>query len=152
MLPCNILHTGEEEPMEQRLNIVAVLVEDLEKALTFYRDGLGWQPWWPTAQTTDEIDHAAFDLGYGLSLVLYPVATPPHVRAQPVVELAQFVATKAEVETVLQQATAAGAKVIMQGAEQEWGGYTAKFADLDGCQWEITWNPHYATASEGESK
>lgn len=142
--------------MQQHLNIVTILVEDLHQALAFYRDGLGWQPWWPTTEppagTTDEIDHAAFHLGDGLSLVLYPGAKRPQAGSQPVVELAQFVDTKAEVDTVLQQAIAAGATVIAPAAAQEWGGYTAKFADLDGCCWEITWNPHYATDSKGEGK
>ena len=142
--------------MQQRLNIVTILVEDLHRALAFYRDGLGWQPWWPTtemtAETTDEIDHAAFHLGHGLSLVLYPGAKRTQAGSQPLVELAQFVDTKAAVETTLQQAIAAGATVIAQATMQEWGGYTAKFADLDGCQWEITWNPHYATDSKGEGK
>ncbi len=134
--------------MQQRLNIVTILVQDLQQALAFYRDGLGWQPWWPTTETTPEIDHAAFHLGDGLSLVLYPGAKRAQAGTQPVVELAQFVDTKADVETTLQQAAAAGATVIAQAAMQEWGGYTAKFADLDGCQWEITWNPHYSTSPE----
>ncbi len=134
--------------MEQRLNIVTVLVEDLEKALTFYRDGLGWQPWWPTAETTEEFDHAAFALGGDLSFVLYPRPTAPanyNATQVPVIELAQFVNTKDTVDATLQQAIAAGATVVQQPTTQDWGGYTAKFADLDGCQWEITWNPQYAT-------
>lgn len=134
--------------MQPRVNIITVMVSDLQQALAFYRDGLGWQPWWPKPDTTGEIDHAAFDLGHGLSLVLYPGAKRSQAGAQPVVELAQFVDSKADVETVLQQAIDAGATVITQATMQEWGGYTAKFADLDGCHWEITWNPHDTTNRE----
>lgn len=135
--------------MQQHLNIVTILVADLHQALAFYRDGLGWQPWWPTPETTGEIDHAAFHLGHGLSLVLYPGAKRLQTGSQPLVELAQFVDTKAAVARTLQQA---GATIIEQPAEQDWGGYSAKFADLDGCQWEITWNPQYVTDSEGKDK
>lgn len=141
--------------MEQRLNIVTVLVQDLEKALTFYRDGLGWSPWWPTAETTEEVDHAAFALGTDLSFVLYPrpaLSANQQVTSAPVIELAQFVNTKAAVDATLQRALTAGATVVQQPTPQDWGGYTARFADFDGCQWEITWNPHYATDLEGEDK
>lgn len=141
--------------MEQRLNIVTILVQDLGKALTFYRDGLGWQPWWPTPETTEDVDHAAFALGGELSFVLYPrpaLWADHQVTQPPAIELAQFVDTQAAVDAALQRAVAAGATVVQQPTTQDWGGYTAKFADLDGCQWEITWNPHYATVPEGATK
>jgi uncharacterized glyoxalase superfamily protein PhnB len=145
----------EEAIMEQRLNIITVLVQDLEKALTFYRDGLGWQPWWPTAETTEEVDHAAFALQGALSFVLYPrpaSSANQHVTRSPLIELAQFVNTKAAVDATLQQAVAAGATVVQQPITRDWGGYTAKFADLDGCHWEITWNPQYATEDIGATE
>lgn len=129
--------------MEQRVNIITLLVGDLQRSLAFYRDGLGWQPWWPKADTVEEIDHAAFDMGNGLSFVLYPSSLSNTANeSQPLstLELAQFLSTKAAVDATLQQAVAAGATVVQQPTTQDWGGYTARFADPDGHLWEIMWN------------
>jgi uncharacterized glyoxalase superfamily protein PhnB len=58
----------------------------------------------------------------------------------PQVGLAHNVATREEVDAVLAEARALGAEV-RGPQEREWGGYTGYFADPDGVNWEIAWNP-----------
>src|SRR5438552_1245676 len=64
--------------MEPRLNVITLAVEDLERALTFYRDGLGFQsPGVIGSEWTDERTGAngavaLFELEGGLLLSLYP--------------------------------------------------------------------------------
>src|SRR5207248_10835220 len=66
------------ELMEPRLNVITLAVEDLERALKFYRDGLGFQsPGVIGSEWTDERTGAngavaLFELEGGLLLSLYP--------------------------------------------------------------------------------
>ena len=58
----------------------------------------------------------------------------------PAFTLAHNVASREEVDSVLEDARRAGAEV--GAAEQrDWGGYTGYFADPDHVRWEIAWNP-----------
>lgn len=45
-----------------------------------------------------------------------------------------------EVDAVIKQAAAAGAR-ITDPHDRFWGGYSGYFQDLDGQLWEIAWNP-----------
>lgn len=135
--------------MRPRINIITVAADDLEKSLAFYRDGLGWRPWWPTEDHVDAADHVAFELQGGLSFVLYPRAAlardAQESGARP--SSAAFILTlmvggKGEVDTLLQRAEAAGATLVGRPREQPWG-YSGRFKDLDGHLWEIMWNPDF---------
>jgi len=124
----------------------AVAVDDLKKSLAFYRDGLGWPPWWPTEDNIDSADHAAFELQNGLSFVLYPRAAlaqdAQEQDARP--SSAEFILThvvgsKEEVDELLQHAESAGATLVGQPIDESWG-YSGKFKDVDGHLWEVLWN------------
>lgn len=51
--------------------------------------------------------------------------------------LSHLVATKEEVDKVLEQANAGGGKVIKPGQEAQWGGYFGYFCDSDGQLWKV---------------
>lgn len=132
--------------MQPRLNTITVAVDDLKKSLAFYRDGLGWPPWWPTEDNIDSADHAAFELQSGLSFVLYPRAAlaqdAQEYDARP--SSAEFILThvvgsKEEVDELLQRAESAGATLVGQPIDESWG-YSGKFKDVDGHLWEVLWN------------
>jgi uncharacterized glyoxalase superfamily protein PhnB len=55
--------------------------------------------------------------------------------------LAHNVAEKEDVEPVLHQAQAAGARILKPAQDAFWGGYHGYFADPDGFVWEVAWNP-----------
>ncbi|NDY90412.1 VOC family protein [Ideonella livida] len=136
--------------MQARLTVITLGVDDLERALRFYRDGLGWAT--PGIVGT-QYPHGAvvfFELQPGLKLALWPRASlaadagvPQGPRSATEMALAHNVATPREVEAVLAQAEAAGATVLKRPGPAFWGGWTAQFQDPDGHLWEIAHNPHW---------
>jgi len=132
--------------MEPRVTLITLGVDDLERSLSFYRDGLVW----PTdGFVGEEFENGAvvfFELRRGLKLALWPrppLAAAAHVKAKGTAsfELAHTVSSKQEVDEVIALARAAGARVTSPPADQAWGGYSAHFQDPDGHLWEIAWNP-----------
>jgi catechol 2,3-dioxygenase-like lactoylglutathione lyase family enzyme len=134
--------------MKPRLTVITLGVDDLERALAFYRDGLGL----PTAGIVGrEFDHGAvafFDLQAGLRLALWPrrsladdTGLPQARPGATAVSLGHNVASKAEVDAVMVQARRAGAVIVKPADDTFWGGYAGYFRDPDGHLWEVVWNP-----------
>jgi len=139
--------------MEPRVNVITLAVNDLERALVFYRDGLGLQTNGVVAGDLVDQDTGAagaiviFKLESGLILALYPrselakdAAVPAGPPRSGEFSLGQLVASRAVVDRILQQAAAAGA-VVTPPHDRPWGIYSGYFRDLDGHLWEIIWNP-----------
>ena len=136
-----------------RLDVVTLAVDDLQRALVFYRDGLGLKTNGIVAtDVVDEKTGAAgaiviFELDGGLTLTLYPRSELAKDAAVPVgppqsteFSLGQFVASRADVDRILEQAAAAGGSVTPPH-DRPWGIYSGYFRDLDGHLWEVIWNP-----------
>ena len=139
--------------MKPRITLITLGVDDLQRAVRFYRDGLGL----PTGGIVGEqFEHGAvafFDLQAGLKLALWPRASLAHdaglqvtSRALTDFSLAHNVADKSEVDVVMAQALAAGASVVKPAQDTFWGGYAGYFHDPDGHLWEIAWNPEMLPA------
>lgn len=124
---------------------------DLDRALRFYRDGLGW----PVRESGDQV---AFIQLETVVLSLYP----RHLLAEDAnlpdegsgsafggITLAHNVASKDEVDAALGDAVAAGATLLKQAADAFWGGYSGYFADPDGYPWEVAWNPFFPLSETG---
>jgi len=136
--------------MKPRITLITLGVDDLERALAFYRDGLGL----PTEGIVGkQFEHGAvafFQLGGGLKLALWPRASlandtglRPGPRGATEFSLAHNVASKAEVDEVIAQARKAGAKIVKAACDTFYGGYAGYFQDPDGHLWEVAWNPHF---------
>ena len=136
--------------MHPRLTVLTLGVDDLPRAVTFYRDGLGWS----TAGIVGrEFAHGAvafFDLQPGLRLALWARADLAHDAGLPVAppsatdcSLGHNVADAAEVDAVMAQAARAGAQVVKPAGPTFWGGYAGYFLDPDGHLWEVVWNPAF---------
>lgn len=142
--------------MEPRINIVTLAVADLERALAFYRDGLGLDSSGiiGTEFEGDDVNPAGpvaiFELGGGLFLSLYPrteLAKDASVPVGPArsgeFSIGHMVATRDEVDAVLSQARSAGATLTDEPHDRPWGIYSGYFRDLDGHLWEVVWNPRF---------
>ena len=132
--------------MEARINMITVAVDDLARSFAFFREGLGWKPWWPKDGRIEAADHAAFELENDLSLVLYPrrglendVGLPKAPPSSSEFVLTQIVPRREDVDAVLLRAKGAGATILGGPAEQPWG-YAGEFRDPDGHVWQIMWN------------
>jgi catechol 2,3-dioxygenase-like lactoylglutathione lyase family enzyme len=134
--------------MKPRITVITIGVNDLEKSLKFYRDGLGL----PTQGIVGaEFEYGAvafFTLQNGLQLALWPRSSIARdanipIQAPSATELTvgHNVGSKAEVDAVMEQARRAGAKIIKPAADTFWGGYAGYFQDPDHHLWEIVWNP-----------
>jgi catechol 2,3-dioxygenase-like lactoylglutathione lyase family enzyme len=137
--------------MKPRISVITLGVDDLERALRFYRDGLGL----PTDGVIgQEFDHGAvafFRLQTGVLLAVWPRASlahdtglPPASAGGPGISLGHNVADRHEVDLVMAQAERAGARIIKPAHDTFWGGYGGYFQDPDGHLWEIVWNPALA--------
>ena len=65
------------------------------------------------------------------------------------VALAHNTRTREEVDAILEEARAAGGRILKLARPTSWGGYAGYFADPDGHCWEIAWNPHFTLDAEG---
>ena len=128
-------------------------VDDLDRSLAFYRDGLGLATNGIVGQEFEYGAVAFFTLENGLMLALWPrasIARDTGIAMQPPsameVTIGHFVNSKDEVDAVMAQAERAGATVIKPTRETFWGGYGGYIQDPDGHLWEIAWNPQMVIA------
>jgi len=140
--------------VEPRVDVITLAVEDLERALRFYRDGLGFESrgvigtQWTDEESGANGAIAVFKFESGLLLSLYPrselvkdAAIPAGPARPGEFSLGQLVQSRAEVDELIEKAEAAGAAVTTP-RDRPWGIYSGYFRDLDGHLWEIIWNPN----------
>lgn len=137
--------------MEQRLSLVTLGVTDLARARAFY-EALGWST---GAAPADDI--VFFQTG-GMIVGLWgrdELAGDSGVEDNGGwggVTLAHNVRSPAEVDAVIDEARAAGARIAREGAETFWGGYSGVFVDPDGHPWEVAHNPFWTIADDGSTR
>jgi len=134
--------------MKPRITLITLGVDDLDRSLRFYRDGLGFETQGIVGQ---EIDHGAvvfIDLQPGLKLALFPresiayeTGLPRHPASPTDFTLAHNVSSEAEVDAVMEQAARAGAVIVKPARATLWGGYVGYFQDPDAHVWEVAYNP-----------
>lgn len=134
--------------MKARITVITIGVENLERSLRFYRDGLGLET---QGIIGTEFEHGAvafFDLQAGLKLAIWPRESLSHDSGLPLgnptsteFTLGHNVSSKAEVDDVMEQAKGAGAVVVKPAHDTFWGGYAGYFQDPDRHLWEVVWNP-----------
>jgi uncharacterized protein len=137
-----------------RIHVLTLAVSDLERALAFYREGLGLgSPGvigteFPGDDTSPAGAVAMFDLDGGLILALWPrteLAKDAEIPFGPPktgeFSIGHAVASREDVDALLAQAEAAGATLTGPPHDRPWGLYSGYFRDPDGHLWEILWNP-----------
>lgn len=141
--------------MKPRITVITIGVDDLERAVRFYRDGLGLNTEGIIGKEFEYGAVAFFDLQAGLKLAVWPRKSiardsglPPGSASATEFTLGHNVSSKDEVDAVMQQAQDAGAAVIKPAQETFWGGYAGYFQDPDQHLWEIVWNPQLLPPDE----
>ena len=128
--------------MQPRISMVSLGVADLERATTFYQEGLGLPRLKPYKDTITFFDLNGSWLGlYPWDLLAEDAGVSPSGEGYRGVALAHNLHTKEAVDELMQQAVAAGATLIKEPQEVFWGGYSGYFADPDGHLWELAYNP-----------
>jgi uncharacterized protein len=134
--------------MKPRISLVTIGVDDLERSVTFYRDGLGLETQGVVGTQFEHGAVAFFELEAGLKLALWPRKSLAHDAGLPASQasatefsLGHIVASKADVDAVMEQARKAGARIVKPAVDTFWGGYAGYFQDPDGHLWEVTFNP-----------
>jgi hypothetical protein len=129
--------------MKPRISMITLAVRDLAAAVKFYEEGLGF----PRMESPPGV--AFFTLN-GTWLALYgreALAEDATVSAEGQgfegFTLAHNVQSEAEVDSVVNQAVAAGATLLKKPQKVFWGGYSGYFKDPDGHLWEVAYNPHF---------
>ena len=134
--------------MEPRISLVTLGVADLARARAFY-EALGW-----TTGAAPDDDVVFFQTG-GIIVALWDrgrLAEDSGVedgRGWGGVTLAYNVRSPGEVDAVVEEARAAGARVAREPGATFWGGYSGVFVDPDGHPWEVAHNPHWALGEDG---
>jgi len=134
--------------VKPRISVVTIGVDDLDRSLRFYRDGLGL--------STDGIIGAEFEFGAvaffvlqgGLRLALWPRKSISRdsgldVSAPSATDftIGHNVSSRDEVDVVMEQARRAGATIVKAAQTTFYGGYAGYFKDPDQHLWEVVWNP-----------
>jgi uncharacterized protein len=140
--------------MRARIKVLTLGVDDLERSLTFCRDGMGLPTKGIVGQEFEEGAVVFFNLNDNLILALYPTlslskdakieATQSRLGA---VSIGHVVNSKEEVDRVMRQAEQAGAVITDPAHDRFWGGYSGYFHDPDGHLWEVAWNPEWIVAA-----
>ena len=137
-----------------RISIICLGVRSMEKAIRFYRDGLGYK----TDCKIDNPPVCFFDTP-GTKFELYPLDLlakdinendPPKIGSGfGGITLAYNVESKEEVDKTIELVRKAGGTIVKEPQDAFWGGYHAYFADLDGYYWEVAWGPNFKYDENG---
>ncbi|MEQ4539731.1 MAG: VOC family protein [Billgrantia sp.] len=127
--------------MKPRISMITLGVSDLAASIRFYEEGLGL----PRMESPPEV--AFFTLNgtwlglYGREALAEDAGVSPEGSGFAGIALAHNLASEEEVDELLEQAVAAGARLVKPGQKVFWGGYSGYFADPDGYLWEVAHNP-----------
>jgi catechol 2,3-dioxygenase-like lactoylglutathione lyase family enzyme len=134
--------------MRQRVSLVTLGVADSARARAFY-EALGW------SDAVSPDGEVVFFQSGGMVLALW--SRDELARDSGVedaggwggVTLAHNVGSPAEVDEVMAQADAAGARIARAAGPTFWGGYSGVFVDPDGHPWEVAHNPSWPLGEDG---
>ncbi len=136
--------------MKPRISVITLGVDDLDASVRFYRDGLGLQTEGIMGREFEYGAVAFFNLQAGLKLALYPRKSlaldstlPLGPASATELSIGHNVASKQEVDAVMEQARRCGAVIVKPAQDTFWGGYAGYFQDPDQHLWEVVWNPQW---------
>ena len=138
-------------PLDQRLSIITIAVNDLDESRRFYNDVFGWTP---DAASEEEAANIAFYTLNGFVFALYPLAKFAEEHGAEVAPpsgftLAYNLNSEAEVDAVFDRFRAHDVRILKEPEKVFWGGYSGYIAGPSGEQWEIAFNPFTKVNEDG---
>lgn len=137
--------------MKPQITALTLGVADLERAVAFYRDGLGFATQGIIGQDIENGAVAFFNLQAGLKLALWPrrslaadTSLGEHLPSPTEFSIGHNVDSPAEVDAIMALALHAGGKLVKPAQPTFYGGYAGYFQDPDGHLWEVVFNPGLA--------
>jgi uncharacterized protein len=137
--------------MKPRIKVLTLAVNDLDRSLAFYRDGLGLPTKGIVGKEFEDGAVAFFELNDDLILAVWPARSlakdakiDPTKARLGAVSIGHIVKSKADVDAVMKEAARAGAVVTDPPSDRFWGGYSGYFHDPDGHLWEVAYNPAFS--------
>ena len=136
-----------------KITCICLGVKNMEKALKFYRDGLGYK----TDCKEDNPPVCFFDTP-GTKSELFPLdlpvkdineTNPPKGNGFSGITLTYNVKNKDDVDKIVELVKKAGGTIVKEPQDVFWGGYHAYFCDLDGYYWEVAWGPDFKFDENG---
>ncbi len=134
--------------MNPHITVLTLGVDDLERSVAFYREGLGFSTEGIIGSEFENGAVAFFNLQAGMKLALWPrssIATDTGLTKNPPSSteftIGHNVGSQVEVDEVMVQATKAGAAIVKPAQATFYGGYAGYFKDPDGHIWEVVFNP-----------
>ena len=127
--------------MKPRVSMITLGVDDLERSVRFYRDGLGF----PQLESSPGV--AFFTLNgtwlglYGRAELAQDATVAAAGEGFNSFSIAHNLASEEEVDAAMSEAIAAGAILVKTPQQVFWGGYSGYFKDPDGHLWELAYNP-----------
>ena len=135
--------------MEPRLTLVTLGVANVARARAFY-EALGFRAGSASQESTAFLDAGGVVLSlYGRAALAEDATVPDSASGFSGIALAHNARSEADVDSVLKEAVAAGAKLIKPAGKVFWGGYSGYFADPDGHLWEVAFNPYFKLGADG---
>lgn len=136
--------------MQPRITLLTLGVDDLDRAVAFYRDGLGFPTQGIVGTEFENGAVAFFQLQQGVKLALWPrkslaadTGLPLQGRSPLELSIAHNVGSRDEVDAVMAQAHDAGATIVKSAQDTFYGGYAGYFQDPDSHLWEVAFNPDF---------
>jgi catechol 2,3-dioxygenase-like lactoylglutathione lyase family enzyme len=135
--------------MEPRISLITLGVADMPRARRFY-EALGWHAAGPSGEGVTFFQLGGLILSlYGRTALAEDASLPGEGTGFGGITIAHNVRERADVDSVLDEARAAGGTILKPGEDVFWGGYSGYFADPDGHPWEIAWNPNFPILDDG---
>jgi predicted lactoylglutathione lyase len=134
--------------MEQRMSLITLGVQDLGRARRFY-EAMGWK-----SGASPQDDVVFFQAG-GMIVALWDRARLAEDSGVTDgggwggVTPAYNTRSDAEVDSVIEEARAAGATIVREPSATFWGGYSGAFVDPEGHPWEVAHNPFWTIDEHG---
>ena len=139
--------------MQAKIFFITLAVDDINRSVAFYRDGLGWPSEGIVGQEFhDEVTGAdgtiaIFTLEDGLLLTLYErtnlakdATLPAGPPSSTEFSIGIPATSRAQVDRLLAQAQGAGGTLTAPAHMRPFGVYSGYFTDPDGHLFEIAWN------------